>query len=354
MSKIIFQTTSMEIAGGVERVISIWSNYLVTKGYDVEIFTEDGEPSFYNLNKKINIKKLNYFSRIKIVPVFRVIKFFKFLRSLKKGNYVIFNKYIPTQSLYILRKIGLFKDINLIYFAHGDVDDFISFYKKYQTKKIFKTYDKIICLKDELKNKNNMIDRNKIVILPNPISIILNTTANINKKTVLTVGRLSYPKGYDMLIDVWEIVSKDACDWKLNIIGSGELESELKKKVKEKNLDDSICFLGQKKDIEKYYLNSSIFVSSSRYEGQPMVVLEALEAGLPIVSFDILANRSLIDKNGILVECYNIEKMAKAIKELIKNDEKRLIMSKESKIKSKEFSIENIYSKWNEILKNEV
>ncbi|WP_373598231.1 glycosyltransferase [Paraclostridium bifermentans] len=349
MKKITFQLTNMGIAGGVERVVSIWANYF-SQNHDIEIVTENQQTSFYNLEKNIKMGKLNYFSNIKFLPIIRLIIIYKFLKSREDGETIIFNKYIPTTSIYILRKLGLFKNLNLIYFAHSGTSQFINFYKFYQTKQIFNAYDKVICLYEDLNKESKLIKREKIVIICNPTAIKVSEEYKADSKNFLTVGRLSYPKGYDMLIDSWNIVSKELKDWKLLIVGSGELEYELKEKCRELSLENSIEFIPATKNISQYYMDASIFLSSSRYEGLPMVVLEALEAGLPIVSYDIDANKKLVTDNGILVESYNIEKFAEAMIKLAKDKSIRQEMSVNSKRYSKEYDIENIVTSWNEIL----
>ena len=153
-----------------------------------------------------------------------------------------------------------------------------------------------------------------------------------------------------MLLDSWKIVNKELDNLELIIVGSGELEEKLKKQCEDSKLNDSVTFISATKSIEEYYLKSSIFVIPSRFEGLPMVLLEALEAGLPIISYNIDGNRNLIRDNGILINCFDTEAFARSIINLYRDKEKRIQMSKLSKQYSNENKIENIAHKWKEIL----
>lgn len=350
MKKLTFQINNMGIAGGAERVVAIWSNYLANNNYKISIATENGKNTFYDLDENVNMEKLNYFSFIKFLPIVRLFIFYKFLISRDKNETIVFHKYIPTNSIYILRMMGLFKNLNLVYFAHGGTSQFINFYKKYQSKKIFKVYDKVVCLFDDFDLESKLIDRDKIVIISNPVAINIDDMSDINSKKILAVGRLAHQKGYDMLLDSWKIINKNLEDLELIIVGSGELEKDLKKQCDEYGLNKSVTFIPATKSIEEYYLNSAIFVMPSRFEGLPMVLLEALESGLPIVSYNIDGNRNLVRDNGILIDCFDTEAFAKAVIDLYRDKEKRSNMSKLSKIYSQANKIENIAHKWDEIL----
>lgn len=350
MKKLTFQINNMGIAGGAERVVAIWSNYLVNNNYKISIATENGKDAFYDLDTKVDMEELNYFSFIKFLPIIRLFIFYKFLKSREDNETIVFHKYIPTHSIYIFRRLGLFKNLNLVYFAHGGTSQFINFYKKHQTKKIFRAYDKVICLFEDLDLQSKLIEKDKIVIISNPVAINLKEISDINSKKILAVGRLAHQKGYDMLLDSWKIVNKELKDIELIIVGSGELEEDLKQQCENYKLNDSVTFISATKTIEEYYLKSAIFVIPSRFEGLPMVLLEALESGLPIISYDIDGNRNLVRDNGILINCFDTEAFARAIIDLYRDKEKRIQMSKLSKQYSKENKIENIAHKWNEVL----
>jgi glycosyltransferase involved in cell wall biosynthesis len=120
----------------------------------------------------------------------------------------------------------------------------------------------------------------------------------------MAAGRLNPQKGFDFLIDAWKIVSSKYQDWNLYIWGEGPLRSDLQSRIDSLNLTDSAILKGATKEIEKEYINSSIFVLSSRFEGFANVVIEAMACGLPIVAYNCPTgpDEAIVDKkNGFIV-----------------------------------------------------
>ena len=121
------------------------------------------------------------------------------------------------------------------------------------------------------------------------------------------------------------------------------------------NISNNICLCGVTSDIKLKYIESSIYAASSRYEGFPLSILEAISCGLPIVSFDCeYGPRELIDdgENGFLVEQNNINELANKICYLIEIKNKRIEFGRNSLEKSKKFNIDLIMKKWIELFKN--
>ena len=167
------------------------------------------------------------------------------------------------------------------------------------------------------------------------------------------MGRLTHQKGYDLLIEAWAKIAQSLPDWKITIVGIGEDEQMLKKMAKDNNVQDSIHFVGQQKNMDSFYREASFFCMSSRFEGLPMVLLEAQNYGLPIVSFDCdTGPAELVNtNNGILVEKENIDQLSLAILEIInlnRSDYNKMLDN--SILSSKEFNIEKIIIRWEELL----
>ena len=174
----------------------------------------------------------------------------------------------------------------------------------------------------------------------------------MKQKNLISVGRLSKEKGFLDLIDVFDIVHHEYPDWKLNIIGNGNELKPIKDKIKFKNLEDNIILHGfQNKDyINKEYHKSSIYVMTSFTESFGIVLLEAFSYGIPAVAFDSAKGaKEMIEDNwnGYLVKDRNKEKMAKRICELIKNENRRIVMGDNAYKKSLQFSSKEIMKKWN-------
>ncbi|WP_261863585.1 glycosyltransferase [Psychrobacter sp. JCM 18900] len=102
----------------------------------------------------------------------------------------------------------------------------------------------------------------------------------------MAVGGLTQIKGFDMLLEAWVQVNSSMPDWKLVIVGEGEDRNKITGFIERAKLTESVCLVGNTSHISRYYEQAEIFCLSSRFEGFPMVLLETLAFGLPVVSFD--------------------------------------------------------------------
>ena len=181
----------------------------------------------------------------------------------------------------------------------------LGIYDKLQNNfiKHIKKYDKFIVLtKEDIDYWDDLLNIDSI---PNARTFVCDSPAELNNKIACTVGSLIYRKGYDRLIEAWSKISLIVPDWKLYIYGSGSLQNELQNKINEAGLTDNILLKGVITDIKTCYLQSSLFILTSRLEGLPMCILEAQSAGLPIVSYNCPCGpRDVIEngKDGFIIE----------------------------------------------------
>ena len=375
MKKIVFLNSTMQ-AGGPARVINLWSNHFIDKGYDVEIVSNIDVPLFYDFNKKVkySILGIDKFQQRSRTRTF--FKIFKFIDK-RRNEIHIYNKALYIPYLYLLKKIGLIdKSIKLVYFAHGGSSDFITLYDNFKNYMIACTFDNVIALHNDYDSfdsstvkktfKRKIIDKifkdywqeiaSKIVYIPNPVTFYVENPSNLMQKNVLAVGRLDKVKGFDLLIKSWKLICDDVGEWRLRIIGSGQEEDNLKRICEELDARN-IEFIPQQFDIKQYYIDSSIYVMSSIEEGYGMVVIEAMECGLPIVAFDNVGAKFLVKhgRNGLVSRTGDIATLSTNLKKLIDDFNLRLEFGKTSKEYAKKFHIENISPKWESILgKNNV
>ena len=209
--------------------------------------------------------------------------------------------------------------------------------------------DRFIVLTQE--DRQNWSELNNVIVIPNFVSSVPEKKSNLTNKVVIAVGRYSYQKGFDMLIDAWKKVYRQHPDWNLEIYGVGDNES-YQAIADNYGLSNVVHCKTAVANIFDYYANSSFFVLSSRYEGLPLVIIEAMGAGLPVVSFacpcgpnDIIEN----GVNGMLVENGNVAKLADTISYLIEHDAERLLMGRNALSSISKFQKESIMLKWIEL-----
>lgn len=174
-------------------------------------------------------------------------------------------------------------------------------------------------------------------------------------KRIISVGRLTYQKNFQVAVKVAATVLPQFPEWQWDVYGQGEELEELTKLAGEAGISSQMHFKGQVTDLYQRYKQYSIMVMTSRYEGFPMTLLEGLGNGLPLISFDIPTGPSEIiedGKNGFLLPEGDIDGMDDKMIRLMNNPNLRLSMSNEAKKKSIMFSITDICSEWDNALGN--
>jgi len=146
---------------------------------------------------------------------------------------------------------------------------------------------------------------NKLAVINNPVDVeTINGQAQKGERVftngvfnILAAGKLKYQKGFDLLIQSMSHIRRN--NWHLTILGEGVEEKKLKQRAKKLNLSSKVTFAGFVDNPYKYMAQADLFVLSSRFEGFPNVVLEAMACGKPVVAFDCPGGISEIIKDGI-------------------------------------------------------
>lgn len=176
-----------------------------------------------------------------------------------------------------------------------------------------------------------------------------------NAKTIITCGRIDYQKGYEYLIAAAAKVLLTHPDWQWHIYGGGdeEYQKKLQAQIDELGLAERLIFMGTRSDIYDIYAQYSFYVMTSRWEGLPMVLLEAKAKGLPLVSFDIATGPSDIIRDGVdgyLVPPFDIDALAEKINFLIEHPEERMRLAANARGNLDKFSKEKIVEQWRELI----
>jgi len=194
-----------------------------------------------------------------------------------------------------------------------------------------------------------------IEVIPNANTFESHDLSTLENKKTMAAGRYDYQKNFEGLLDVWKLVVDKCPDWSLDIIGDGVFKELLVRKIQDLKLNSSVNLVPTTPNIKSHYINSSVYVMTSRYEGLGMVLLEAQACGVPLVSYDCQCGpKDIIDdgQNGFLIPFENKEKMAEKLIYLMNNELARKEMGRKAKIYSKNFSEEKIMNRWIELFTN--
>ena len=210
--------------------------------------------------------------------------------------------------------------------------------------------DRLVVLTED--DKQSWVELNNVEVIPDPLPFLPSRRSHQTEKRVLAVGRYSHEKGFDLLLKAWSVVEKSCLDWRLDVYGDGD-RSPYEQLVSNLGIDKNRCVLhGRTEDVEAEYVNSSVFVCSSRFEGFGMVMIEAMACGLPVVSFDCpWGPRSIISnqEDGLLVESGNIDKLADAIMKMIHDGDLRSSMAHAALRNVERFRLDRIAIQWKQV-----
>ncbi len=223
--------------------------------------------------------------------------------------------------------------------------------------KVLKRLDALVTLtrqdKDEYKRWMDL----EAKYIYNPLSFSSEKKADTSEKKLLFVSRLeTQQKGLDFLIRIADILfhQRGHTDWKLEIVGAGSGMEEVRKMIAEYSLANYVDLLGEKKNVIDYYTRASVFLCTSRWEGFGMVVTEAMECGLPVVSFKTDGPSEIIrdGENGYLVDNFNLEQFADAVERLMKDEKLRKEMSENASVRARDFSVERVGEEWEKLFRD--
>lgn len=195
----------------------------------------------------------------------------------------------------------------------------------------------------------------RVMCIPNGIPHVAGGHPDQQSKVVVAAGRYEYQKGFNLLIQAWEDVADQHPDWQLRIFGQGNRRAHLQQLIDRARLGDQVKLMGYTKNLDKELARSAFFVLSSRYEGFPMVLLEAMARGLPAVSFDCLTGpRDLIDhgRNGFLVPNGNVAALGDAINQMIDlGGDRRASMGRAALETTRGYSVDVLADRWYDVIR---
>lgn len=377
--KIAYCLPDYSLSGGTERTLSLKTGYLAdVAGHEVHVIASDGvknKTPFYKFSEKTTFHNLavdytecdskplpmNFISKIKKGRLHRE-RLQRLLSEIKPDITVcVFSYELPF--LWKLPQAGKtvvefhfsrhYQEVEMKYNHIGWLKKKAKLLTEWWRRRFISRYDAFVILTEEdaacWKHLHN------VHIIPNALTFVPETAAQLDSKVVMSVGRLTTQKGFDLLLEAWREAHAALPGWKLVIYGEGEDRQTLQRYVDENSLSDSVSLPGNEKNIVSRYLQASVFVLSSRYEGFGMVLTEAMACGVPCVSFacpcgpkDIVRD----GEDGMLVPDGDVKALASAIVRMASDDALRLKMGTAARQNVDRFSLENVMDKWNTLFES--
>lgn len=363
--------------GGVENAITSLANMLCVN-YNVEIIStyKMYDKPFFDLDNRVHVKYLIENMKPNKQEIKKAISEKNIIELIKQGIYAVKILYlkrklmideiikcnskviISTRALHN-KWLGKYGNENCIKIAqeHNHHNN-----KSLYINKVINSlngFDYLVTISkelDEFYTNKLRKKKTKVKYIPNCLDNYPTKVSKLKDKNIISVGRLSEEKGYIDLIHLFKNVNDIYKDYKLNIVGDGPQYEILDNEIKQNNLQESITLHGfkNKKELEKIFLQSSIYIMTSLTESFALVILEAESYGIPVIAFDSAQGaKELIEdgKNGFLIKDRNEDEMLEKIKLLIENEEMRTKMGKAGRAMALEYSQDKISKIWYDFIK---
>lgn len=384
---ICFMTDSIRAYGGRQRVTSVIVNTLCEK-HDIEITlfcTEDKknvEKGAYALSEKVHILTDDGISgnQRKYLP-YKVLRFLnKNVHHISNVNYLR-RIYFPNQEVKKYQKffsnhkfdaiIGIGTRqaamLAMCFYNEESRPRLIAWYHTpwsvyFQTPKAFQWKQEelykyllpkldlhIVLTKEEQKRYLKELGNVIVEHIYNPLTFRSKQKSTLRGSKLLFVGRLDYDiKGLDYLVEIFEKVKIAIPDAELTVVGDGLGRNQFEKQLKKKNLDCCTHMVGLSNKVREHYLQNSVCLVTSRQEGFGLTVTEAMECGVPVVSFKTEGPSEIIENgiSGYLVDKFDIDLFANRVITLCKDEKLRNRIGQTACERAKKFSIESIAEIW--------
>ncbi|MFK5949807.1 MAG: glycosyltransferase family 4 protein [Methylococcales bacterium] len=349
--------------GGAERVLTTMANYWSNHGNEVSLITIDSiENDFYELDYRVKrigldlVISANSLCSAIYNNITRISFLRRELKELKPDFVISFIDHMNVMTL--LSTVGI--DIKVVVSERIDPrEHHIGRIKGLLRNYVYPLTNALVIQTDSLKEwAHEIVSEKCVYVIPNPLPQIEKVSNDdsmiaIDTPFIIGMGRLVSQKGFDILIQAFSRCLQNNTNWTLLILGEGSDRDKLEKLSNDLGVGSRVLMPGRVQNQISILKQASIFVLSSRYEGFPNALLEAMCCGLPVISFDCPTGPADIiinNENGKLVPSGDIDMLVSVMSDLMNDDNERKRLSKQAAMISNEYSLTNIMILWEKML----
>ena len=379
--RILYCIPHLYNSGGMERVLTQKVNWLAAHTeHEITILTTEPVPTgspkcYFPLSEKVQVVELNIdFNADYTKPL--LPKYYAHMRRMRMykralteyivqhgidlcislgGKEIAFLRHLPCRTIAEIH-FAMNQRRQLIEANHKSL--FWSLLGAVRTRQLVRAVqplERLVVLTQADKEAWEKAGCRNVTVIPNPCALDgMKITQLPRHKTVLAVGRLHEQKGFDLLLQAWQPIEKYYPEWQLRIVGEGPQRAALERQIREQGLGH-VVLAGRSADMMEEYAAASLFVLSSRYEGLPLALIEAMWCGTPCVAFNCPQGPAelLADKRGWLVENGNVEKLTQQIEYALTHPDEVAARATEAQTYARAtYSEATIMPQWTKVIEN--
>ena len=365
MTKITIAISNMSL-GGAQRVISTLINYLSGKGWDITLLTmeQSSATSFYYLEPSIKYFRLGiagYSPSLLSALQNNLKRIYTLRQGIRHSQPDVVISFVDEMNVVALLAI---RGLNIPVIVSVRTDPAVSpLSRSWQQlrKWTYSWADKIVVLSETAKNFFSPKLQSRISIIPNaalPPKVEKNISGQqLAKPAMIAAGRLAEEKRFDLLLQAFAKIKDRHPQWTLTILGEGELRPELESLREQLGLCDRVYLPGAVKNLYEFLQQADLFVMSSRFEGFPNALCEAMACGLPVISTDCPSGPREIIRDGvdgILVPNEDVEALSSAMDRLMSDEKERQRLAVRATEVIERFSLEKVMGMWEAVIKEAI
>lgn len=365
--KIVYLIAATASSGGMERVLSGKVNYLVAHDYEVCVVTTDqrGRQPFFELDDRVQCHdlRINYesnngrslWNKLLHYPLKQWRHYWRLARLLGTiqadvvvsmfCNDVWMLPFIYDGSSKVLE--AHFSKFKKLQYGRRGLWRLADEWRTRREDRVICRYDRFVVLTGEDLGYWGSLPNMEVIPNARPFETV--TTASLTAREVIAVGRYCHQKNFEELIEIWHTLRHVSDGWHLTIVGDGELRPALQRQINDLKMNDEVTLAYPVKDIKRCYMQSSILVLTSCYEGLPMALIEAQASGLPIVAYACKCGpRDIVTEgvDGFLINEGDKKTFAFRLLSLMRSPDLRRRMGAAARLHSEGYSIETVMQKW--------